>query len=246
MKIRSRALLAWVAVIALSAALAACGDNGEPDLTVGEITDEELSLMVLGRADLGEEYTDLRFIDQSDFITNETRVKWALDPEDEADDLERFGRLNGYEAVYVAFSKPTEEGGALDEIRIGVALFADPAGASDYLEDELTDIEQGIGGEHLGKTLEEAKRFKVGGIGDRSVGFRARASAATGQDSALPTNVTQVYFSRGRLLADAAISRLDDEDVSKEVESLARKLDERIQAVLRGEVVASPTPTIQP
>lgn len=240
MNIRSRALLAWVAVIALSAALAACGGNGEPDLTVGQITDEELSLMVLSRADLGEEYADLRFIEQSDFVTNETRVKWALDPEDEADDLERFGRLNGYEAVYVAFSRPTE-GSALDEIRIGVALFADAAGASDYLEDELADIEQGIGGEHLGRTLEEAKRFKVGGIADRSVGFRATASAAQGQDSALPTNVTQVYFRRGRLLADVAIGRLDDEDASKDVEGLARKLDESILAVLRGEVTASPT-----
>jgi hypothetical protein len=240
MNIRSRALLGWVAVIALSAALAACGDNGGPDLTLREITDEELSLMVLRRADLGEEYADLRFIEQSDFVTNETRVKWALDPEDEADDLERFDRLNGYEAVYVAFSRPTEEGGALDEIRLGVALFADAAGASDYLEDELTDIEQGIGGEHLGRTLEEVKRFKVGGIADRSVGFRARATAAPGQDSAAPTNITQVYFRRGRLLADVAIGRLDEEDASEAVQTLARELDERIQAVLRGEVTPVP------
>jgi len=244
MNIRARALLGWVAVIALSAALAACGGSGEqPDLTTGEITDAQLNLMVLGRADLGEEYADLQFIEQAGFLTNETRVKWALDPEDEASDLERFGRVNGYEAAYVAFARPAE-GAGLDEIRVGVSLFADAAGASAYLEDELADIEQGTGGQHAGMILEDVKRFKVGGIADRSVGFRARATAAAGQDSAAPTNVTQVYFRRGRLLADVAIGRVDEEDASEAVQTLARKLDERIQAVLRGEV--TPTPTVQP
>ena len=52
-----------------------------------------------------------------------------------------------------------------------------------------------------------------------------------------------MFFRRGRLLLSIAVVRPDDEDVSVELEALARSLDERIQVVLETTLIASPTVT---
>ncbi len=55
--------------------------------------------------------------------------------------------------------------------------------------------------------------------------------------------ITAVGVRRGRLLEFAFIFRFDDEDVREEAESLARKIDQRVVAVLNGDIEAGDTPT---
>jgi hypothetical protein len=78
------------------ALLTACG-GGEADLTARDISDEELALMVLSQEELGKEYAELELDeDQSGFRTNDAAIEEAIDPDDERQDIERFGLLKGY------------------------------------------------------------------------------------------------------------------------------------------------------
>jgi hypothetical protein len=54
---------------------------------------------------------------------------------------------------------------------------------------------------------------------------------------------TFVGFREGRILGSVNMGRADDQDVSSEVAALARKLHERMLAVLAGEVTPAPTAT---
>jgi len=248
MKFRCRYLLTAAALIAACLLLAACGGEEEEeaeapaDLTAGEITDEELSLMVVPLSELGSQYADFEFYeDESGFQSNEDIIDAAFDEEDEAGDVERFGRVNGYGEDYRSVEAALEREGAF---LIGTAteLYEDADGASGDLKDGVEDMQRQVGMTKEDVTLEDAEEFDPGRIADESAGLLLTGSVAAGQE--VRYYMTVVGFRRGRLLGSVAIARFDEEDVREEAEALARKLDERITAVLRGEVEPRPTPTL--
>jgi hypothetical protein len=240
------------------ALLTACG-GGEADLTARDISDEELALMVLSQEELGKEYAELELDeDQSGFRTNDAAIEEAIDPDDERQDIERFGLLNGYSGVYAS---PSFLGGGtfgLDEedvlVVTAVALLRDPEGASGYLEDSISEYEAQFHDEEalapdpdleLEVEMElDSRRFSPGGVGNEALGVQAYLAAAVDDVWMSSVNYTFLAFRRGRLLGIVAFALGGEKDDRQdEVTALARKLDERIQAVLRGDITPTPVAT---
>jgi hypothetical protein len=233
----------------LMAVAVACGGGGPVDLTDRDITDEELALMVLPQSELGPDYADFqRDEDQSGLKSNEQTIKDAFDPEDESSDVDQFGRLNGYGDEYSSLEALTDGQGVF-LIATDVDLFEGPDGASGDFRDTIDDAKRQVGETSEGVTFESAEEFVVSEIADESAGYVFRATA-TGDQNKITLQGTTVGLRRGRIIGSAIIVRLDDQDVGEEVTALARKLDERIQAVLRGDVqaepAAEPKPTAKP
>jgi len=205
-------IIPCVGGLLLATAMAACGGDGEPDLTARPISDADLGTMALYEVDLPQDFAGFVRTTESGFKTNDQSAERHFDPADEADDLELFGQVREYIRAY---GPPPINGMIPQEEAISFVssarLFEEPSGASDYLEDELAGV---------------------------------RTTLVLPDDgSERPAYGTQVFFRRGRLLLTLAVVRTDDEDVSVELEALARSLDERIQVVLETTLIASPTVT---
>jgi hypothetical protein len=238
-----KSIIPWVSGLLLAIAMAACGGGGESDLTARPISDADLGTMAVYEVDLPQEFDGFVRTTESGFKTNEQSAEMNFDPADEANDLELFGQVREYVRIYelppVGGQIPQGEAISLAS---SARLFEEPSGASDYLEDELADLEGSVGKELGDTTIEEFERFGVSGIGDEAVGVRTTVMSPDDGSERL-TYATQVSFRRGRLLLSIAVVRTDDEDVSAELKDLARDLDERIQVVLETTLMASPTVT---
>jgi hypothetical protein len=246
-----RFLVALIGALVCGLVLAACGGGGgeeqQVDLTSGQITDAELVLMLLPKAEMGEEYAGLSFARDPWLWTASDITSGALDPEEQAEDLEQFPLVSGSHVVYAESAIDGETGEPTDRtVAFTVYLFEDPQAASGYLEDELADWESQVGTmrtglRHFEQELTAAERFKPGGIADESRGIRLTLASFINPPSAIDVHLTTVWFRRGRLLASTSMSTtLGDPDFREAAEALARKLDERIQAVLRGELTPTP------
>ena len=253
-----RRLVTLLAAVLLAAALAACGDDGgeatptgtaagtaattaTPRPGAGGISDEDLASMVPTKADLGEDFAG--FQEGAALDTNEERLKTADDPEDEKKDQETFGRVTGYDRQLSA-SPSTLQADAPLLIQIGVTLFEDSDGASGYLNDDVKDIEARVGRTDLGMLLEAVDPFTVPPLGDEYLGLRSRASVPPEQGGPETLYVTYFWFRRGRILADVALARVDDTDISQQAQTIASLLDERIDQVLGR--LATPSPASTP
>ncbi len=235
--------LLFVPPILVSLAVVACG-GGQTDLSARDITDEELSLMVLSLTELGPQYADFEFDeDESGFRSNEDAIDDAFDPDDEEEDIKRFGRLKGYADIYSSLAALIDAEGVFF-IGTSVSLYETTDGASGDLRDEVDDSMGQIGTVSDNVTLEDAAEFEADGIGDGSAGLVLTLSVSG--DQKLTFYGTLVGFQRGRLIGSSIIARFDDEDVRDEAAALAGKLDERILAALRGEVTPTPRPTPEP
>jgi len=232
-----------VALAFLSASACGGGGSGPKDMTDREITDGELSLMVLPQSDLGSQYADFKLDDTSGLQSNEQVINTAFDTEDEAQDVEQFGRANGYEESYTFSAAQPEENGPI-HIATGVILHKDADGASGNLKNGVEDAQQAVGKTKEDVTLQGVETFEVGNIGQEAVGLVQKASLKVGEQE-LAIEQTLVGFREGRLIGSVTIGSLAGGDVQEEATALARKLDERILAVLRGEV-KQPPPTAAP
>jgi len=234
-------MIPWVAGLLLAVAMAACGGGGEADITARPISDADLGTMAVYEVDLPGEFAGFVRTEASGFKTNEQSAEENFDPADEAQDLERFGQVGEYVRAY---GPPEVEGtvaqGEAISLVSGVRLFGDAAGAAGYLQDELADVDGSVGKQIGGATIGEVSRFKVKRIADEAVGVRTRLMFRDDGSERL-AYATAVSFRRGRLLLSIAAVRMDEKDVSAELELLLRSLDERIKVVLQA---APATPTI--
>jgi hypothetical protein len=214
--------------------LAGCNGGSGVDPTAREISDAELAAMVLQQEDLGPAYGDFT-PDEYDwgFKSNEAVIEDYFGGQGEAEeDIQRFGRINGYVQAYVSLDAVMEAKG-MHYIGTAVDLLEDQDGASGYLKEFVEDVRRQVGTTSDAVTLEDAEEFEPGGVGNESAGLLITASNPYAL--AKTSYVTMALFRRGRLLGYVAIGRYDAEDVREEVAALAQKLDERIVAVLRGE-----------
>ena len=190
--------------------------------------------MVLPLSDLGSQYADFELDDTSGLQSNEQVINNAFDKEDEAQDVERFGRANGYEASYTSSEALLEEKGPI-HIATGVILHENADGASGNLKNGVEDAQRAVGKTKEDVTIQGVDTFEVSDVGQEAVGMVQKASFKVDQ-AELALDQTIVGFREGRLIGSVAITSLEGEDVQEEATALARKLDERILAVLRGEV----------
>lgn len=242
MKFAGRVALGLAAVLLAALLFTACG-GGESDPTAREITDEELSLMLLSQADIGAEYAGFEFDeDDSGYESNEDQAVDDFDPEDEAQDIEKFGRVSGYAARYSRFQALLEEEGPFT-LSLDVDLFEDADGASGYVADSITERQQQVGQEAEGVVLEELTPLDVEKIGEEAVAWRMKVTLEDQEGDQFTLYATFVGFRKGRLLGSVTVGRFDDQDIGSEVAALARKLHDRILAVLAGEVTPAATAT---
>lgn len=149
-----------------------------------------------------------------DLVFNEDEVARADDPDDTRADIENFGRLVGYEASYLPEEGP-------EEVLVVVGLYETAEGASGFLKEMLEDPE----------TFGALDEFDVGEIGDE-------ANGRTGE-LILGVPATGILLRVDRVFAIVTVS-LSEEDVRDEVGQFARKLAERIEAAIQGQVVPLP------
>jgi hypothetical protein len=247
-----RCLVSLIGLLVCALVLVACGDGGgeeqQGDLTAREITDDELVLMLLTKEDMGEQYAGLSFVHDPGLKTASDIIDAALDPQEQREDLDRFALISASDVVYAETTIAEESGEPTGKtVAFAVHLFENPEAASGYLEEELADWEGQVGAMRTGlghwdQELTSAERFNPGRISDESRGIRLTLVASfTDPPSTTDVHDTVVWFQRGRLLASVSIyTTFGDPDFREEAEALARKLDERIQAVLRGELTPTP------
>lgn len=239
--------MAWKGVILMSAfaafllLVAACGGEGggeEDGITAGDISDEQLALMVLEQSELGEGYAGFELT----LSRLETRDQRAVHvDEDEAKDLERFGELKTYEQRY-SRDEALAEGTGPVSVGTTVFVFESAKGASSYLDDDVADLERKVG-QQLGLTkIHTVERFSLDAVGDESLGLRLIVLTLT-ETGWVSHYHTLAWFREGHILALVSLVRLDNSDVRAETEALAHKLDQRIQAVLAGQVTPTPVAT---
>jgi len=239
MTVQKGALPVWVLALFLCLVLLACGgESEEGDLTVPDISDEQLALMVLKQSELGEGYAGFE-LTLSRLETREQRAAHVT--EDEAKDLERFGELKTYEQRY-SRDEVLAEGAGPYRLGTTVFVFGGVEGASSYLDDDVADLERSAGEQGGLTQIHNVERFALDAVGDESLGLRMVVSSFT-EKGWVSHYHTLAWFREGRLLALVSLVRLDNSDARAEIEALVHKLDQRIQAVLAGQVTPTPVAT---
>ena len=240
-------MMAWKAAMLMTAFAAslslmtACGGGGageEDGITAGDISDEQLSQMALSQSEWGDEHAGLEWTGS---LLEDREQRAQRVSEDEAQDLERFGELKSYQDGY-GREEAFQEGSGPLRVGTTVYLFKSGEGASGYLEDDIADLEGEIGKERGRTTIHSVDRFAVEGIGDESLGLEI-AIGFLSEYGLSTVHQTAVWLREGRILAFVSVMSLDNSDVRAEVTALARKLDDRIQTVLGGEMESTPAGT---
>ena len=233
----SRVLFSSVAVLFL--ATACQGGDDELKRALESLVENDLAIMVLPQEELPDEFADLPVDKDSGFVDNEKTADDTVDPDDTAADLERAGRIIGYDLDY---SDPTfsafEAGEGVILVGTGVQLFDDGDAASDFISKQVEDFERFEGKEiEVGAVLEDVERVAVDGLGDEAIGLRIRIGFGD-----LRSYQTAVPFRLDRLVGAAFLTRADDENIDSQVEEIARALEQRIEGVLLGEITGTPVP----
>jgi hypothetical protein len=237
----SKLLLPFAFLMAV--AVACSGGGGQADLTDRDITDEELSAMVLPQSDLGPDYEDFELDDESGIRTNEDVIGDAFERDDETQDIDRFGRIKGWQESYTLYPAFMKGEGTFG-VGTSVDLYRDADGASGSLKDDLEDWQRAVGKTYGDMTVEAGEQFEVADVGDEALGVLMPVSLQSEKDTTMSQTV--VAFRKGNLIGAAFVQAYGGTDATEEAIALGRKLDERIGAVLDGEVAPKPLPTAEP
>jgi Tol biopolymer transport system component len=272
--VRPALYILWYLVLLLGLACGGGGDDTGSDgdanssdvddarLAAGAVSEEQLELMALPPEAFGADYSDLSpDDDQSGFTDSDEKAADADDPEDEAEDLERFGWAAGYQrnfthpdAVSVLTDGTADDDAPEAPLSAGsvVDLFDTVDGASGYFQDARTELQDIARQTDETFTISESNTFAAG-IADEGVGFRLTGSFQQGEGvDSISISAAGVLFRRGRLQGAVVLANFGDSksgpELGDQVEDLARKLDDRILSVLRGELTgpAGATATAAP
>jgi hypothetical protein len=227
-------------VLAGTLLLAGCSVGGQEAREPAQpqpITKAQLAAMVLPLDELGTIAEGMELNGTAGPVGNEEAADGTVDPGDTGKSLRSAGRLGGHKAY---FTDPSVAASARKQgvISVGteIELMEDPVYAAQYLHKQLGDFERFQGKQDDGTSLAGVASFQVNAVGDEAEGLLATASGPK-----RTVHATAVAFRRARIVAVAMVIRTDKEDAQAEARALAVKLDDRIQAVLAGEIeVGSP------
>jgi hypothetical protein len=211
--------------------------NGRSHQARIELTPDHLTAMMLTRDDIGPDYADFGPDARSGPRTSEQLVEESNNPDDEALDVAKFAILLGQEDTYVSARTLNERTGVI-YLTNGVVLYADAKGAAADLADMLGDQKTGLSGTTKFGTLQSFKTFKpkVGQSAHGQVIRLVSPGSNFGISEPVNVTITAIEFQRDRIVGSVVLMRFDPKDVKAEATDLARKLDRRIQVVLRGEL----------
>ncbi|MFQ5880683.1 MAG: hypothetical protein ACE5IZ_11005 [Dehalococcoidia bacterium] len=241
-------LLALTVGLLVLLALACRGGSNAVDDTVREISDDELALMVLSLEDFGADFADFQLDEDSGLMTAEQKADDDFHPEDEAQDLLRFGWASGYEESDFD-PEAIEEGSGLFFVSSGVDLFDTAEGAAGYFADLRAELSDLPGTTDEGATVGQVETFDAD-VADEAVGAHISISFEDG-DGSFHSWAGALFFRRGRLMGSVFIGSFEQRQFEERLKGLARRMEERITSVLAGAAVSEgtlltpqPTPTV--
>lgn len=212
------------------------------DETLREISDEELSRMVLSLGLLGSEFASFAPEADNGAVNIDTASKDDFDAVEERADLERSGFASGYQAFY-SYTIGTVSGSAY--IGSQAALFQTAEGAADYMEDSDRENAEYAGKTVGSVTILEIERFDVRVLADEAAGARGTARFAEEGGSSTDVWIVAVDFRRGRLIGSVGLfavapSEQDKKDLSRRVETLAELMNQQMRTTLAARAVPTP------
>jgi len=236
-----RGLAAPMVVCGLLVMASACNGGGEEvlvDDTVREISQEEVSRMVLSLGQFGREFDEFIAEEENGPLTLEDSAERDIDPEAELADLEGFGWEAGHQAFYRRPRAGPDRGG-LFQVGSSVALFATDEDAAGYLADLSDEVGENIGKTNGSLTLEKAERFGAA-VADEAAGVRFVASLAlddAGGSGEFRFVRLELTLRHGRLLGTVSmlysgIGRGDEKRLEGRLRDLARKVNQQMAVVL--------------
>jgi len=222
--------------IALAAIVVACGggessnDGPAADDTSREITNEQLSQMVLALGDFGPEYGGFAPDSDNGPQTIEQVSDEEDDPAAERIDLEQFGWAATHQAY---FDNPAPTEGAVSAVASFVYVFGTAEGASGYLGDSRGEMHDEANAPDPGQTMELAE-LEVGNEAYTAV-FNAQVDREDG--STVAVSGMAAFFRRGRVAGGVyyigvALPDLEKQRLEGKVKSLTSTMNDRMASVL--------------
>jgi hypothetical protein len=203
--------------------LAACGAVDSRSISMASVNRGDLAAMVVPKRELGVTARRLDRDEDSGVSDNAAGAEDTIDPKDDAADLRRAGRIEGYD-LYYTDSTPTtatEKAGARRHVR--GALPRDAGSAQRYMTKQLRAYDDAEGTKEDEILLRRVRHYAVHDLGDDEDGVEL--SLEYEKDKA---RFWVVAFGVDRVVATANVFRTDElpgEDYSRD---LARALRNRI------------------
>ncbi len=216
---------------------------GVNPLTIRAIEDAELVLMTLKPRDLP--VAGFSLVTQKAVPNTEAVREALLDPIDEAEDIELYGRLSGARASFQSTRLRIDTRGVL-QIHTAINLFETDDGASGYLSDFLQDAAKGIGAPRpTDLQVGGARPFVVEEIGSEAIGLTIEETPF-GEDEPVQYE-TMIGFRVGTVLAFVSLVHTEDLDFRLRALEMAAVLESQVLAVLRGNIrTPTPPPELRP
>ncbi len=196
---------------------------------------------------------DMR-LDDGGYTDNESAADNTPDPGDTGADLEAQGRIEGYSYNYsnpadpvFSFSSSSPADPVVVTVGTSVDLFDTPESASAFIQRQMDDLRR-FAEESDEIVLEEFQESVTPDLGDDTVAAWLILDPA---DEENKSSGALVMWRRGPVIALLGILSRGGQDRSADVEELVRqteelalRMDQRIDGVLAGEITAAPiTPT---
>ena len=221
-------------LLLLLAVLAAGCGGGSSSSTLGPVAKNDLAIMVLPAAELGDLADGLHVDPQSGFEDSADVAQDTMSPGDTAQDIDDAGFQTGYQLNY------TNAGTSGDPVQVTsqVALFESAEQADAFVDEtiggaqDLEGAEVGAGARITAVTMEEADE----------PGDSAWEGSATATAGATEVSSTVVAFTIDRVAASVSMTQLGDPPPMEDVQELAQKLASRIEAVSASELTDTPVP----
>ena len=222
--------------VALAVIVVACGgDNNSNDVpaaddTSRDITDEQLSQMVLAPTAFGPEYAEFTPDAENGPQTIEQASEGEDDPAAERIDLEQFGWAATHKA-YFDNAAPRE--GAVSAVASILYVFGTAEGASGYLRDSRGEMQDEANAPDPGQTMELAE-LEVGNEAYTAV-FDAQVDREDG--STVEVSGMAAFFRRGRIAGGVyyigvALPDLEKQRLEGKVTSLTSTMNDRMASIL--------------
>ena len=244
--IRKYAIAAGASLVVTFAVACGGGDDGgsnggAADDTTGQITNDQLSRMVLTLPDLGPDFAGFAADQKNGVQDLQTASEQDFDPTGERADLESAGFAGGYRNLYQRqASTGTFFAGS------GVYVFGTKEGAGKYVSDSRDELKEYLGKTIGDLTIKSSSPFDVT-VADEAVGGNQDIDIKSSDGSTVTVWYTAVLFRRGRLTGVTAISAIGPSESEKQrlqgrVGVLAGSLNDRVGSVLAGSSPAALAP----
>ncbi len=211
------------------------------------IVREDLPGMVLAQADVDAEIQGLPLdVAESGYQDNDGAASGTVDPSDTASDLTALGRLDGYGHQFLdllVLLQGDPAAGGIFNVSASVDTFDSPEGAAAFIQDQIEDFRRLQSSEiSEGFTLTRLQESTPPNVGEDAIAGVLLISVDVPGLKADTSN-TFVSWRRDNVVATLTVAAVGDGGKGAVASRLALRMDQRIDGVLAGDIVATPVPS---